>query len=226
MTGKRRHPRHLIEGRGIYAKTIFDTEIEVLDISTGGCSFRGPKRFTIGAEYLFKFTLENRLISIKGSIVWEKLTGLKKIAEGESMPIYTAGVRFRDVFTDKAELVQKLIDLTIRELRDRRLSGVRLKIHPPEKALLGHLETCMVRDMSLGGARIETEEEHSAGMIFALELILGKNQEDRPIHCNGRVAFCHETPEKMPKLYSVGVEFMDMSEADRMEIIQFIQGLP
>jgi hypothetical protein len=225
MINKRKSVRHHVEGKGIYAKTIFDSEIEILDISTGGCSIRGTKRFVMGSEYLFKFAFGNGVVGLKGVIIWEKLSGLRKVSESESVPIYTSGVKFSDVQTEKAGLITKLIASKIADLKEHRLSSVRFKIHQPEKAVLSSAENCMVKDISLGGMRIEAGEEVSEGIIFSLELMLAPNQGDHSISCKGRVAFCLQALDKMPESYIVGVEFLDMSETDKIEIKKFIEGL-
>ncbi len=224
MSEKRKHHRHFVEGMGIYARTHFNTEVEVLDISPNGGSIRSTKRFNIGGEYIFKFKHDYRVISLKGIIVWEKLTGSNKIAEGETMPVYTAGIKFKDVSTDKAEQLKEFISEKIRELRERRLSGVRIKIRPPEKAVLSFFETCVVKDISLGGMRVETEVEPTVESLFPLEVILA--EDEKSIHCQGRIAFYHAVSEETPGRYSVGVEFMEMFDGDKLRLNRFIETLP
>ncbi len=224
MTKTRRHIRYVVEGMNIRAKTLFNTEVEVLDISTSGASFRGPRRFQMGSEYTFKVEHEDRIISVKGVIVWTKLTGSKRISKEETMPIYTAGMSFSDVTSDRAAEIEKFIGFKIKELRERRLGSVRIKLHEHEKGLLSYLETCVVRDVSLGGMRIETGRESSAGTTFPLELVIPENEH--PLHSTGKVAFCHEIPGKIPKRFDSGVEFTEMSDEDSSRLMKFIQTLP
>jgi len=224
MTERRKHRRHIVEGMGIYAKTLLNAEVEVLDISPSGGSIRGTKRFNIGGEYIFKFEHEYRVISLKGIIVWEKLTGSNKIAEGEAVPIYTAGIEFRDVSTDKAGQLKDFISEKIQELRERRLSGIRIKIRPPEKAVLSCFEACVVKDISLGGMRVETEREPTVEALFPLEVIFA--EDENSIRCQGRVAFYHAVSGETPARYSVGVEFMEMIDGDKLRLNRFIGTLP
>jgi c-di-GMP-binding flagellar brake protein YcgR len=221
MVGKRKHSRYVVVGMGISAKTTHKTEVEILDISIGGCSVRGTRRFCMNGEYIFKFELSDRVISMKGSIVWEKMTGVKKISEEEAMPVYTAGIQFKDVLSEKAlELKGFIAD----KLKEYRLGSVRIKLHTPEKTVLNYLETCVVKDISLGGMRIEAEQEALAETVFLLELVFAENEH--LINCKGRVAFCLETPEKTQQRYSVGVEFIDMGAQDTLRLGKFIESLP
>jgi Tfp pilus assembly protein PilZ len=86
------------------------------------------------------------------------------------------------------------------------------------------METCVVKDISLGGIQIEAEQEALVETVFSLELAL--TEDERPIQCKGRVAFCNETPEKTRQRYSVGVEFMDMGGEDTFRLGEFIESLP
>lgn len=219
---KRKYRRYVVEGMGIYARTIFNTEVEILDISVTGGSVRGAKRFSIGSEYSFKFEHVGRVVSIRGIVVWEKLTGVKRIAEGEAMPIYTAGIGFRDGLEDKK--MEELKDIFIDKVKKRRLDNVKVNIPPPEKVVLSYLETCVVRDVSLGGMRIETGQEPTVDTVFSFELILSESES--PVSCKGRIAFYQEITEKTPQRYSVGVEFTDMTDEDKSMLKRFIEVLP
>ena len=222
MIEKRKHPRYVVEGMGVYARTIFNTEVEILDISASGGSVRGTKRFVIGSEYSFKFEHKSMPVSLKGVIVWEKMSGTRRIAEGQAMPIYTAGIEFRNGLDEKRmEIIRGIL---VDRARERKLRGVKLKVKPPEKAVLSYLETCMVRDVSLGGMRIETEQEPSVNTIFELGLILSDDEE--PINCKGRIAFYHEISEEKRRRFSAGVEFIDMSDAGKSKLVRFIEILP
>ncbi len=220
MTENRESRRYAVRGMGIYAKTTFNTAVEVLELGVGGALIKGAQRFLVGCEYNLKIEHEDNIIPVKGVIVWKKMAA-ERIPEGGTIPADTAGIAFLDVLTDKAEQLKVLLSDKIRELKNHRLSGVRAKIQPPEKARIAYMEQCLIQDIGLGGFRMETEKELPADMIFALELILSRNE--RSIHCKGRIAFCREVTEKMGKRYSVGVEFRDLSESDISRIERFIE---
>jgi hypothetical protein len=218
MIERRKHRRYVVEGMGIYAKTMFDTSVEVLELSIGGAMLRGAQRFLIGCEYVFTIEHGDIVIPVRGTIVWKETT-----MEGGVTPVCTAGIKFLEVLSDKTEKLEELISDKVKELKDRRLSGVRVKIQPPGKALLSYMENCVIQDISLGGLRMETEKEPPSDMMFTLELILAKNESS--ICCNGRIAFVQEATEKLPKRYSVGVEFRDLLESDKSRIERFIETL-
>lgn len=109
MTDNRKHRRDRLEGLSVYLKNIFNSEIEVLDISAGGAYIRGTKRFNIGGNYVFKFEHKDRVLAVQGTIVWAQLSGSKKISYGETMPIYTMGINFSCVSTDEIEQFKEFI---------------------------------------------------------------------------------------------------------------------
>ncbi len=218
MSEHRGHRRYVVQGMGIYAKTMFNTVVEVLELGVNGALIGGAQRFLIGCKYFFEIEHGDIVIPVKGIIVWKQT-----IMEGGAIPVCTADIEFLDILPDKTEQLKEFLSDKIQELKDRRLSGVRVKIQPPERALLGYMESCLIQDISLGGLRMETEKEPPADMIFALELILAKNESS--IRCKGRIAFVQEATEKMRNRYSVGVELRDLSESDKLRIERFIKTL-
>jgi hypothetical protein len=224
MNVKRQNPRYLVEGMDISAKTIFQTEVEVADISLSGASIHCRKRFNIGCKYLFKFAHKEKFFSIKAVIAWEKLAGSERTAGGDVIPLYCAGITFEDLLMDKAEQLKEFISDKVREMREHRLGGVRVRIHPPENAMLSYLETSRVKDISMGGLRLEVFEEPSLDMRFRLEILLSHN--DHPIRCGGRIAYYHELGEEASKRFSVGVELQEMADNDVARLTHFIEALP
>jgi hypothetical protein len=109
MTDNRKHRRERLEGISVYLKNIFNSEIEVLDISAGGASIRGTKRFNVGGNYAFKFGHKDRVLAVQGTIVWAQLSGSKNISYGETMPIYTMGINFSRVLSDEVEQFKEFI---------------------------------------------------------------------------------------------------------------------
>lgn len=210
-----------MEGMGIYAKTMFNTTVEVLEISLNGALIKGGRGLLIGCKYSFKIEHGDTVIPVDGVVVWEKNT-TEKITESEVVTVYTAGIEFLDLRTERADLLKELIADKIRELRDRRLGGVRVKVSPPEKALLSFMENCETRDISIGGMKIVLEQEPPLDVTFSFELILTKT--GAPVHCKGRIAFCHEVTGKA-KRYHAGVEFMDISDRDKAILTRFIETL-
>ena len=220
MNENRKHQRHSLEGMGIYAQTFVSKDVEILDISMSGASLKGSKRFDIGRQYSFRFTHKGHVVSLKGRIEWEKLSGIQRIGEDETIPIYMAGISFGEVPADTSSQLSEFIMDNDKLLRERRIGGIRVKVHA-EKGILSSLEAFTIKDISIGGVRIETEHEPSLNEVFNFELMLEENEE--PIGCKGRILYYHET-EGTTGGYSAGVEFINVEDKPRLE--RFVDTLP
>ncbi len=221
---KRRHSRYTVEGAGVNAKTIFNTEVEINDISIGGASVSCGRRLNIGGEYLFKFEHKDNVISVRGQVVWAKLTGSRKVSDGEVVPIYTFGIEFKDA-GDKAEALEDFVADEIGGVRERKLSRVRVKVHVPERAVVTSTERCVVSEVSLGGIRMEMEEAPPAGAMLTLEILVPESEH--PIECSGKVAFSNPISDRPhDNRYSVGIEFIYIYDEDRARLERFIASLP
>ncbi len=221
MNENRKHQRHSLEGMGVYAQTLLSKEVEILDISMSGASLKGTKRFDMGHQYSFRFKHKDGTVSVKGLIVWEKISGIEKTGEGETTPIYTAGISFAEVSADTSAKLREFISDNVKLLREQRLSGIRINMHGI-KGILSSPEACRVRDISAGGMRIEMQQEPSLDEAFNLELVLVANEA--PIRCKGGIVYYHEMPEGTSGGYSAGVEFISIEDKTRLE--HFIDTLP
>jgi len=217
MAWSRKYPRYNVVDMGVSARTIVDETVELLDISIGGASVRSSRRFLIGSEYFFTFDLNQRIVSMKGTIVWEKLTGAEQISEGEAIPWYTVGVESTDALTDSSSELRKFL---AEKLKERRLSGVRIKLHTTGGTPLSCLEACVVRDLSMGGMQIATDLKPPLETVLSFDLILRPNESS--IHGKGRVTYCLEATEDIPHRCCAGVEFLDMCDEDKVKFRRFL----
>ncbi len=225
---KRKHKRFIVENMDIHAKTLLTTEIELLDISLGGACIKSSKSLNIGGNYLIKLQNENIIIPIKCTVVWEKLSGSLYNDGGDFIPMYTAGLKFKDVSIERLEDLKDFIGRfdypEEKKISDeKRLSGLRFKIITREKVSLKYQNTNIVKEISLGGILVETNYEIPAESKLPMELSIPG--EDHPIKFYGRVAFCTDVTYKEPKSFNIGIEFLDMKEDDKSILSKFIQFL-
>lgn len=224
FVNNRNHDRHDVEGMNVHAKTVLNTEVEILDISISGCSVKSFRRFNIGGQYAFRFDLKDRPLVVKGIVIWEKLTQSKNVSKDEVAPIYSAGIKFLDVFSESGELLRDFIAEKMSDTGDRRLSGIRVRLAHAGKTMLSSIEANTVRILSLGGLSFETRQEIPIGTIIELDLIL--SESDTSIHCKGKIASSQDLPGFVPRRYEVGMEFVDMLDNDRLLLARFVETLP
>jgi c-di-GMP-binding flagellar brake protein YcgR len=75
--------------------------------------------------------------------------------------------------------------------------------------------------LNLGGVLMEGGHPTELNRKLQIEMIVPENVQ---ISITGRVTSCHPAKTK-DKRYDVGIEFMSMSEKDRIKLKQFIQWL-
>lgn len=217
---KRRFTRFSVEEMGIHAKASFAAEFELLDISLGGARIRGTKSLKVGGNYTLKLECEGTLLPLDCTVVWEKLSGSVKGEEGESIPLYTAGVEFKDIFTEKfGGLIRFLRDWKI--LDEQRLKGLRIRILGRRRAVVNYEETYPVRLISFGGMLVETDRKFEVEKRLPMALLLPG--EETALEFKGRVASCLRGRKE--GCFDIGIEFMEISEEDKKRLEGFLETL-
>jgi len=219
---ERRYKRFFIEGMDVQCRMFFATEVEILNISFGGGALSLNKRLNMGEEYTLKIESDSHTISLKGVVVWVKMTSLTREVKGEKFPIYEVGMRFDDVLTGEGADLLNFIRENIPDKAIKiRVQGLRVKIIQPEKTiLLDDRESYYVKMIGLGGMLIESKEELDIEGRFPMEMSFP--EDIKPIKFLGRTAYCMEILGKTPKRYDAGIEFIEMNEKDRARLKEFL----
>lgn len=218
MQNKRQFPRFTVEG--IHGRMVFASQVEVLNLSLGGVAIRADRRLNIGAEYTLKLEVGDRIVAVRGLVVWSVLSGIRKV-KGENVPQYSAGLKFTDVLTDKLQALIEFIDEN-KISEEHRLGGIRFQINAPGKAVLDSLESYRVRLISHSGMLIETERRFEVDRLYDMELQIPDREA---IKFSGRVASCGEMEDEVPKRYKVGIEFKDMAAGDHERLQEFVESV-
>src|SRR5512135_988715 len=110
MRDNRRYKRFSVDVLGINGKMMFASEVEIHDISVGGISLRVDKRLNMGSEYTVKIGNDSKTIALKGTVVWSMISGTKKGARDEVVPIYSAGMKFVTMSSDKTKELTSFLE--------------------------------------------------------------------------------------------------------------------
>jgi hypothetical protein len=173
----------------------------------------------INNNYTFKFNLDGKLVSNKGTVRWVKLVGNKKGENQDSVPVYLTGIEFKSVLTDKGRDLARVLDEYSTQ-GEKRLSGKRFKINAPGKTVFNILHEYPIRQISSGGMLVETDLELHLEKTFPW--VFSYPGDDRPIQCKGKVVSRLETFTENKRRYSIGVAFTDLQHEERKHLARFI----
>jgi Tfp pilus assembly protein PilZ len=223
MQDKRRHKRYTLKLAEVEGKIMSASEVKIIDISIDGISVKANRRLNIGSEYLLKLDDKKKVISLKGTVVWSTLSESRKCSGCEVVPIYTVGMKFNDI---PVQQITELMDFIGGHKKEevpmtggRRLN-VRFHMKDPANVTLNFPAKYKVKIISFGGMLIECMKDLAVDSRIPMELSV---HDDKPIKVMGRVVTCKAIDDGGQKIYAIGVEFLDLTDADRAALTTFIE---
>jgi len=226
-SGKRRYQRFIVEKLGIYAKTLYVEETELLNISMTGACISARESLKLSNKHLIKLYGKGRRLTLPCKVIWERASHEIGDGGGEGR-FYRAGLEFGVSSSDKLVILKDFIRLSgipdEQKVGDEyQPSALRFKVYANEKALVYYPKVSRVRKLSLGGMLMESDKAIEVDNTFPMALLLPR--VNFQIKFQGRVACCTEIPDKKPKLFDIGIEFLGMAENDKAKLSEFLQTL-
>ena len=222
MSDKRRYKRFKLNDLEVNGKMVLATEVKIIDISISGISVKANRRLNIGNDYTLKLE-GKKTISLRGTVVWCSLIDSRKGPKGDMIPMYSAGMQFKDMSRERITELQYLIDShKIKEVHvigcSTRLN-IRFHIKDPENAILICPDNYTVKTISLGGMLIECVRNFEIESRIPMEMFI---HDDAPLKFVGRVTSSKEIDKEGQKQYNIGIEFLDLTEKDKEVLATFI----
>jgi hypothetical protein len=226
MSELRHHKRFIVEGMEINGKMLFATEVFVQNVSITGMSFKADRRLDIGKEYTIRLQDHDKTLAVKGVVVWSSLVGNKEGHDGDSIPVYAAGMKFTNVLSERIREIISYIEGHEQQVHEQeagqRLRDVRFAITNPGKAVLQFPSHYLVKKIGAGGMLIESDQALAQEERFPMELSI---PEEAPISFTGRVASCITIKVKGIEHFDIGIEFIEMAVPNRKKLHDFISML-
>lgn len=199
---------------------MFATDVEILNISLEGIALSANRRLEIGRQYNLKLEYGDENITLNGVVVWSVLSELSKGPYNEMVPVYKAGMKFKNVLSERMSELIEFIDKS-KQIVGHRLT-IRFDVTSPERAVLNGPHNYRVKKVSQRGMLIETDMPLEVESRLPMEVFL---YESTPVKFVGRVASCKEILNEVPKHYDIGIEFTEMSKEDEELFKEFINSL-
>lgn len=219
MRDRRHYKRFFIEGMGIHCRMKSGTEVSLLNLTPAGAYIMLTEKLAVGSEYTLLIEREGLSISVKGNVVSVDSTENELDEDGEYVPAYVTGIKFKTAFGKDSELLGFIRDSADKAPLGKKEEGLMVKVTSPGPEHL-YRGTYHVNDISFGGMRICSERHMEADTRLRMEIIVAMSKPS--VTVMGRVASCRKIPGKSPALYNTGIEFVDITKKDILALKDFI----
>lgn len=204
---RRSHPRLPVEG--VSGGFLFSTHGRVLNLSLDGMALETSDYLQVGRVYGLKLMQDDEELALRGRVVWCRMVGTKRLEDGETAPLYSAGLQFENLISGAAREVHRFLGSNAVIAVEKRLFG-RFRLHDDRTADLGHEASFHVQTLSLTGMEIDSDTFVDPETVVDLELRVG----DQVLATRGRVVHGRRLPPR-PEAEStarLGVEFTHMTD--------------
>jgi hypothetical protein len=216
---RRRSKRYNVDT--IHGNLLYSADINIVDISLGGVAIETSKRLNISKEYSLKIKYKDSILNLRGIIVWSLLSRTKTQKTGEVIPVYKAGMKFAHSMDEKTRELMKFIEENKTETIEKRMLAVRFKIKKVDDAIIDHTYEYKIKQISLSGMLIETDNSFDVESRCVMELVL----DNSTLSLVGRVVNCVEFTTENIILYHIGIEFVEISDEDKSYLKGFLDSL-
>lgn len=212
---RRLRRRHGLED--VRGNLLFSYECRILNLSATGMAVECTTPLAPGRTYALKIDHEGRQIRLSGTVAWCRLQGTRRKAEGESVPVYAAGIELgEDASGPAREALPVLEERGVIRL-ERRLSG-----HLVPRGAAGESAppaTVVVRSLSRTGLVADAPFFPEKGDV--LDLWIGLDEGGLAL--TGRVRGVRSVSPRGDQPWAeLTVEYADMSSADRKRLDRLI----
>ncbi|MEZ5333115.1 MAG: PilZ domain-containing protein [Thermoanaerobaculia bacterium] len=220
MDERRRSQRHEIEeATGSFRLA---GEFRLVDISLAGLGIESSLRLHKGQTYRGRVDWNGRCVEVRGRVAWTRLVGTEKVADGDILPIYQAGIEFESPVSEEQGALRQLVEEATDFHRGDRLFGRYLATD--RSASLALDAEVRIRKVSRTGMLIESPTAVEIGSGIPFDLCFG----ERAFRADTRVVTCESgtvTEGEEPTVWHVGVEFRDLDAETRRVLDEILEEL-
>ncbi len=209
---RRRHKRYPIDN---LAGTLYvSADARIVNMSLTGMAIESASHLRPGNRYSIELADDKGRLRLPAAVRWCHLEGTRATETGETLPVYQAGLSFKEVLSDKAHEILGVLKEHVTIELERRLFG-RFQLREERSAKLSQSHELVIKTLSLAGMLVLTKLEPDRGDLVELEIPLQGDQ----LAITGRVA--HTNPIANPTdafVAEVGIEFLDPTAEDRRKL--------
>ena len=214
---KRRNTRHAVAG--LSGTFLFSTDARVIDLSLDGMSLETSAYLQIGRSYSLKLHHKKLEFPLRGVVQWCSLKRTTRDTKGDVLAIYRAGVKFDNIFADKAKTLMEFLEENAVITLEEQVRG-RFKLPNGQFAGVTGKADFNVTTVSLSGLSAESSVALAIDDAVELDLQLGESS----VAVAGRIASSHEVAlEDAQTVHHIGIEFVGQSTKSRKTLESFLR---
>jgi hypothetical protein len=219
MEDKRRHKRYSVNG--LQGDIFNPSEMSVINMNMRGIGVETTKKLEPSGECLIRILCKDTEWDFRGRMVWTLPVKKETKDAGAAVHVYRAGIRFTDLTEEKTECIIRHINGERSTMIERRLSGMRFEVANPGNFKIYLPSKFVIRNISLSGMLIETEDHMARNSHCDMRLPLN----GRALNISGRVVHLSNGAPKPHPHQVMGVEFVNVADEDRSALAHFIETL-
>jgi hypothetical protein len=200
---KRRFKRYDVEG--IEGTLVLNFEARVLNLSLTGLSLSTQTALRSGTRYTLRVPSRQGELRFHATVRWCRLVGTERNALDEVVPVYHAGLDFRDELDQQARELLSFIESHVVVELERRLAG-RFTVSQDTALEIGARGDFVARRLSRSGMLIETELVPEKDALLKVEV----RHDRHPWEARARVAYV--AAREGGEGAELGIEFLELSE--------------
>jgi hypothetical protein len=220
MGAQRRFQRFNIAIMNVTGRIVWSHVVTIKDITHDFVILSTDARMNLGKKYILHIEHQGDGFNVSGTVTASSIDKLTLTPEGETSPLYRTEISFDNDNAAMKESVNRLIRLLTKGDMPK-VSELKLWIDIPGEAN-AVTETYRVKEIAMGGMRIECLTPHEVGCTFRLLMSL---PDVATLRISAKIVWCIQSLEDYDGSYDLGLAFTDMSEADLTRLESFVQHL-
>jgi hypothetical protein len=130
MQERRCHKRYKLDEKNIQGEIPSADHVKILNISLSGALIESHKRLDIGNRYILRLECDDSILILEGLVMRSTLVKSNKDSKGNLIPIYTAGILFRDLSNE--EIIQLATFIKVHVLDDNKQGTTKAYLYKRE----------------------------------------------------------------------------------------------
>ena len=190
----------------------------VLDISLSGMSIETNTRLAPQRVLSLRLGNGGESLQLSGLVVWCFLHGTRGASEGEQMPVYRAGIQFRDVLSPQAQELLHFLESHAIVTLETRLFG-RFRIQESDPVEVSSSAGFRVIELNADGLVVETTLGLEPRTGRDVELLLDGSTLTAPT----RVVDAKRLTDRAEETWQLQLQFDTMPADEREKLSQFLR---